>query len=110
MEIIMRQVQGLLQAEYQRYSASIQVLTDYYACLEKKKLPKCEIPQIDLNIENVQPMEAIDKLYDRIVQAPQYIPAQEEEKEVKHPKAKKAAPVKGRKEEEKIEKSELQLE
>ncbi|CAG9310473.1 unnamed protein product [Blepharisma stoltei] len=108
-DLIMRQVQAILQSEYQRYGASIQVLTDYYATLEKRKLPKCEIPQIDLVLEGLNPSETIDKLCDRIAQTPPYVPAAEEEKEVKDPKAKKPAP-KGKKEEEKIEKTEIQLE
>lgn len=108
-DLAMRYVQAILQAEFKRYAGSVQVLSDYYAALEKRKLPKCEIPHVDLTIEGLNPIETIDKLSERIALMPAYIPIPEEEKEAKDPKAKKP-PVKAKKEEEKIEKTELQIE
>ena len=103
-EMVCSQVQSLLIAEFYRYLTSTQVIADYYSTLDQKKLTKAEFPSLELTAE----VDSVDKMCEKVINFPPYVPQLEEEKE-KDPKAKKKD-VKGAKkgEEEKVEKSAYQ--
>jgi CH-like domain in sperm protein len=109
MDIVAGHFQLLVSAEYHKYLAASQVIADYYASLEQKKLYKFEIPSIEFNLESNNCSEAIDKLAEKIINLPCFAVVPEEEKDSKDLKNKKKD-VKGKKEEEKVEKTELEIE
>ena len=108
-DLIVGQFQLLVTAEYHKYFAACQVIADYYASLEQKKLFKCEQPVFEFPLEGSNAIEIIDKLSEKLLNLSPFALVPEEEKDPKEVKTQKKD-AKGKKEEEKVEKTEFELE
>ena len=108
-DLIVGHFQLLVTAEYHKYFSACQVIADYYASLEQKKLFKCEQPVFEFPLEGTNAIENIDKLSEKLINLPPFALVPEEEKDPKDVKTQKKD-AKNKKEEEKVEKSEIELE
>ena len=109
-DIVVGHFQLLISAEYHKYFAACQIIADYYTSLEQKKLYKCEAPVVEFNLESANPIEAIEKMCEKILSIPQYSLVPEEDKDAKDPKNKKKDVKGAKKEEEKLERTEFEIE
>ena len=109
-DLVTGHFQLLVSAEYHKYIAACQVISDYYASIEQKKLCKFEVPAVEFGLEGVTPIEIIDKLCEKIINLPQFTLVPEEEKDAKDAKTKKKDVKSTKKEEEKVERSEVEIE
>lgn len=109
-DIITGHFQLLISAEYHKYVAACQIIADFYASLEQKKLYKPEVPAIEFVLEGANPTEMIDKLCEKVLALPPVALTAEEEKDSKDPKNKKKDVKGSKKEEEKLERTEIEYE